>query len=249
MTAKWIEGTVVGQRRWTDRLYSLQVEADVGAFEAGQFTKLALGVHGEMVARPYSFVNPPRQRPYEFYYVEVPDGPLTPRLAKLEARDVVFLAPNPSGFLVLSEVPDADTLWLIATGTGIGPFLSILGTETPWTRYRHCVLVHAVRHANELTYGDTIGAIAARRGEQFRMVPFVSREPHPGALEGRIPPAIGDGRLERAAGGLELCMKTSQVMICGNPDAVGGITDALKARGMKKHRRRDPGHITVENYW
>ena len=248
MSAKWIEGTVVGQRRWTDSLYSLQVRAAVGPFEAGQFTKLALGIDGEMVARPYSFVNPPREQPCEFYYVVVPGGPLTPRLARLEPMDVVFLAPNPSGFLVLSEVPDADTLWMISTGTGIGPFLSILRTDTPWSRYRHCVLVHAVRHADELVYRDTLDAIAAQRGDRFRMVRFVSRAVHPGALAGRVPAAIADGRLERAAG-LELSAATSQVMLCGNPDAVADTTEALKARGMKKHRRRDPGQITVENYW
>lgn len=247
-TAKWIEGTVVGQTRWTDRLYSLKVEADVGVFEAGQFAKLALGIDGEMVARPYSFVNPPRERPCEFYYVIVPGGPLTPRLARLEPRDAVFLAPNPSGFLVLSEVPAAETLWLLSTGTGIGPFLSILRTETPWTRYRRCVLVHAVRHAPELTYRDTIAAIAAKRGDAFAMVSFVSREAHPDALAGRIPAAIADGRLERAAG-CALDAGSSQVMICGNPDAVNDITETLKARGMKKHRRRDPGQITIENYW
>lgn len=248
MTAKWIEGTVVGQRRWTDRLRSLQVDAEVGAFEAGQFTKLALDVAGERVARPYSFVNPPHARPLEFYYVEVDGGPLSPRLMQLGAGDTVLLAPNPSGFLVLSEVPAADTLWLLATGTGIGPFLSILSTETPWTRFRHCVLVHAVRHAQELTYRDTLDQLAARRGERLRVLPMVSRERHPGALEGRMPAAIADGRMERAAG-LALGPATSQVMICGNPGAVTDTLDTLKARGMKKHRRRDPGHITVENYW
>jgi ferredoxin--NADP+ reductase len=248
VSARWIEGTVVAQRRWTERLFSLQVRADIRPFEAGQFTKLALGVAGEMVARPYSFVNPPREQPCEFYYVVVPEGPLTPRLARLEPNDVVFLAPNPSGFLVLSEVPDANTLWMLSTGTGIGPFLSILRTETPWSRYRHCVLVHAVRHPDELVYRDSLDAIAAQRGERFRTVRFVSRAVHPGALEGRVPAAIVDGRLERAAG-LALAAASSQVMLCGNPDAVTDMTEVLKARGMKKHRRRDPGQITVENYW
>jgi ferredoxin--NADP+ reductase len=246
--SKWIEGTVVGQRQWTDRLYSLQVDADIGSFEAGQFAKLALAVNNEMVARPYSFVNAPRERPYEFYYVVVPEGPLTTKLARLERLDAIYLAPGASGFLVLSEVPDAETLWLFSTGTGIGPFLSILKTDTPWNRYRHCVLVHAVRHAAELTYRETIAALAAKHGPRFSMVSFVSREPHPGALAGRIPAAIADGRLEAAAG-RELSAATSQVMICGNPDAVTDITETLKARGMKKHRRRDPGQITVENYW
>src|SRR6185295_3891822 len=147
---KWIEGTVVNQKRWTQNLFTLQVEAEVAAFEAGQFAKLALEVEGEMVARPYSFVNAPKERPHEFYYVLLPEGPLTQRLCRLEAGDAIFLAPRPSGFFVLSEVPDAANLWLLATGTGIGPFLSILKTEAPWQRFREVVLVHAVRHADEL---------------------------------------------------------------------------------------------------
>ena len=96
--SKWIEGTVVGQTRWTDRLYSLKVDADIGPFEAGQFAKLALAVNNEMVARPYSFVNAPKERPYEFYYVVVPEGPLSSRLARLEPLDPVFLAPAASGY-------------------------------------------------------------------------------------------------------------------------------------------------------
>src|SRR5437899_8643827 len=126
---KWVEGTVVNQKRWTETLFTLQVEADVAAFEAGQFAKLALGVEGEMIARPYSFVNAPKERPHEFYYVTLPDGPLTQRLCKLEAGKAIYLAPRPAGFLVLSEIPDGENLWLISTGTGIGPFLTILKSE------------------------------------------------------------------------------------------------------------------------
>ena len=245
---KWVEGTVVRQKRWTQTLFSLQVEADVAAFEAGQFAKLALAVEGEMVARPYSFVNAPKERPYEFYYVTLPDGPLTQRLSKLEAGHAIHLAPRPAGFLVLSEIPDGENLWLISTGTGVGPFLSILKSEAPWQRFRRVVLVHAVRYAEELTYRDSISRLLDEHGEQMRMVSFVSRESTPGALHGRIPLAIEEGRLEAAAG-VALSADASQVMICGNPDMVTDTSAALARRGMKKHRRREPGHITVENYW
>ena len=245
---KWVEGTVVGQKRWTERLYSLKVDAEIAAFEAGQFAKLALAVDAEMVARPYSFVNAPKERPYEFYYVTLPDGPLTQRLCRLESGDALWLAPRPSGFLVLSEVPDVANLWLVATGTGIGPFLSILKTETPWQRFRQVVLVHAVRHADELTYRETIDALLARHGERMRMVSFVSRENKAGALHGRVPAAIEDGRLEAAAG-VPLSAAESHVMICGNPEMVTDTSAALARRGMKKHRRREPGQITIENYW
>jgi ferredoxin--NADP+ reductase len=246
--SKWLEGRVVGQNRWTDRLCSLQVSAPLGRFEAGQFTKLALDIAGERVARPYSLVNPPGSEPQEFYYNVVAAGPLSPRLAALGAGDAVFLSPNPAGFLVLAEVPEAENLWLIATGTGLGPFLSILRTEAPWQRFKQVILVHATRTAAEQAYGDTIAAIGVARGGQFRRIAFVSREKAAGALEGRVPAAIRDGRLERAAQA-ELSEARSHAMLCGNPEMVAEVTAALAERGMRKHRRRAPGHISLETYW
>ena len=246
--SRWLEGRVVGQKHWTDRLLSLQVAAPLGPFQAGQFVKLALDVAGERVARPYSFVNPPGMEPHEFYYNIVAEGPLTPRLAALSAGDQVYVAPGIAGFLVLSEVPDAENLWLLATGTGLAPFLSILRVEETWKRFGRVVLVHATRTAEEQVYGELLDAVAGARGERFRRVAFVSREKAPGALEGRIPAAIADGRLERAAA-TELSAARSHAMLCGNPQMVTDVTATLLARGMRKHRRRAPGHITVETYW
>ncbi len=244
----WLDGRVAGQTRWTERLFSLRVEAPFGAFQAGQFVKLALDVGGERVARPYSLVNPPGSELLEFYYNVVAAGPLSPRLAALQAGDAVSVAASPAGFLVLAEVPEAENLWLIATGTGLGPFLSILRTDEPWRRFRQVVLVHATRTAAEQAYGDVLTAVAAERGEQFRRIAFVSRERSPGALEGRVPAALRDGRLERAAG-TELSAARSHAMLCGNPEMVADATAALAERGMRKHRRRAPGHISVETYW
>lgn len=246
--AKFIEGRVVGQRRWTEHLLTLQVDAAPIPFEAGQFVKLALPVEGEMLARAYSIASAPEARPYEFLYVIVPDGPLTTRLARLRSGDPVWLSARAVGFLVLSEVPDAQALWLLATGTGIAPFLSILNSEAVWRRYPRVVLVEAVRHAEELAYREAIERLKQDHPGRFFSVVFVSREQAPGALTGRIPQAIADGRLEAAAG-VPLTAETSQVMICGNPDMVTDSVQALAQRGMKKHRRRSPGHITVENYW
>ncbi len=246
--SKWLEGRVVGQTRWTDRLCSLRVRAPFGPFTAGQFTKLALDVGGERVARPYSLVNAPGAAPLEFYYNVVQAGPLSPRLAALEAGDAVHVAPNPAGFLVLREVPEAENLWLISTGTGLGPFLSILRTDEPWRRFARVTLVHATRSAADQAYRGTIADIARERGAQFGFVAFVSREAVDGALGGRVPEAIRDGRLERAAQA-ELSAARSQVMLCGNPAMVSDASAALEERGMRKHRRRAPGHITVETYW
>ena len=246
--AKFIEGKVIELHRWTGQLVSLKVAADPIAFEAGQFTKVALPVDGKMLARAYSFASPPHAPHYEFYYVIVPDGPLTPLLGRLQPGDAVWLSPHAVGFLVLSEVPDAENLWLLATGTGIAPFLSILRSDTAWRRYRRVVLVEAVRHAGELAYREELQRLKREHEGRFDAVTFVSREQAPGALAGRIPRAILDGRLEAAAG-TALSAADSQVMICGNPDMVTDSVQALAQRGMKKHRRRSPGHITVENYW
>src|SRR5437879_11400660 len=147
MSTQWLEAKVLENRHWTDTLFSLRVAGPSLAFEAGQFVRLGLDIDAERIARPFSFVNPPADRVHEFYGIVVPGGPLSPTLARLQPGDTLYLAPNPAGFLVLSEVPDAETLWLISTGTGIAPFLSILSTGAPWRGFRTVVLVNAVRQA------------------------------------------------------------------------------------------------------
>jgi len=251
MTA-WIEGRVAARRAWTDTLYSLEVEAPALTFVAGQFARLALpappGEKDPMVGRPYSFVNPPGAPRHEFYFNVVPGGPLSPRLAALDPGDSLWLGPRANGFFSIPEVPAADALWCISTGTGIGPFLSILRTADPWAKFERVVLVHAVRHANALNYGDVIAGVARERAGAFSFVPIVSREPHPGALPGRIPALVEDGRLESRAG-VPLTADNAHAMLCGNPAMVDDVQAALAKRGMRRHRRKEPGHITLETYW
>lgn len=250
--AAWVEGRVAGRRQWTPELFSLAVDAPQVSFVAGQFARLALpGLPGDaepMVGRPYSFVNPPHVQPHEFYVIVVPGGPLSPRLAALVAGDAIWLGARANGFFSAPEVPPAEVLWCLATGTGIGPFLSMLRTPDTWERFERVVLVHAVRQAVELTYRDAITEIESARPGAFTYVPMVSRQAHPGALGGRIPAAIDDGRLEARAG-LALSPENSQVMLCGNPAMVEDAQATLLRRGMKRHRRREPGHVTVETYW
>jgi len=243
----WLQGKVIENKAWTDTLFSLRVEAPMPRFEAGQFVRIGLDVAGERVARPFSFVNAPEDPVLEFYGVIVPEGPLSPRLARLAPGDALWVADNPAGWLILSEVPPAEELWLVATGTGLAPFLSILRTAAPWQRYRRILLVHAARFAKELVYSDLILEFEKEHGDRFRSIKFVSREKAPRALEGRIPAAIADGRLEAA--GAPIAPERSQFMLCGNPAMLKDMQAALAARGLKKHRRRSPGQVTVESFW
>jgi ferredoxin--NADP+ reductase len=235
-----------------DTLHTLLVDAPQLAFVAGQFARLALpappGSKDPMVVRPNSFVNPPWRAPHEFYFNVLPEGPLSPRLAALGVGDKVWLAPRASGMFTISETASADTLWCLSTGTGIGPFLSMLRTEDPWDKFGNVVLVHAVRHAIDLTYREEIGGIARAHEGRFRYVPMVSRDAHPDALAGRIQAAIEDGRLE-ARVALPLTAENAHAMLCGNPAMVDDVQKVLAMRGMRRHRRKEPGHITLETYW
>lgn len=246
--ASWNEGRVIDHKHWNDKLHSLYVESDIALYQAGQFTKIGLEVNGEIVGRPYSLVNAPQRRPLEFYYIEVPDGPLTSRLTELKAGDSIFVAPRANGFMIIDEVPPARHLWLIATGTGIGPFLSILDTDQPWQRFERVVLVYAVRTLAELSYQQRIAQLQAHHAEQFTFVPIISREVADFALPGRIPQRFADGTLEARAG-IKVTSEDSQIMLCGNPQMVEDTMLLLSERGLKKHKRKDPGQITVESYW
>ncbi|MCC6302445.1 MAG: ferredoxin--NADP reductase [Gammaproteobacteria bacterium] len=244
----WIQGRVVGKHHWTDELYSLRIEAAVEPFRAGQFTRLALDIDGERVGRPYSYVNAPDEHPLEFYFITIPHGPLTDRLRQLRIGDPIWVGARAGGFFTLAAVPDARHLWLFASGTALGVFLSQLKTDEPWRRFDKIILAHGVRTAGELTYRNEIARFSETHGERFVYVPFVSREETDFALSGRIPDAILDGRLERRAG-VALTATTCQVMICGNPDMVRDTAAVLEGRGLKKNRRTEPGQITTENYW
>jgi ferredoxin--NADP+ reductase len=252
VVSAWVEGRVESLVRWTGELISVRVAAPEVKFVAGQFARLALpappGEKEPMIGRPYSFVNPPHRAPHEFYFIIVPGGPLTPRLAALQPGDALWLGPRANGFFTIAELPPAETLWCLATGTGLGPFLSMLRTDEPWEKFGRVVLVHGVRYVRELTYPDAIAEIRGPRGGAFTYIPMVTREAHAPALAGRIPAAIEDGRLEARAS-LALTAENAHVMLCGNPAMVDDVQLVLDRRGMRRHRRREPGHISLETYW
>ncbi|EMF5056151.1 ferredoxin--NADP(+) reductase [Serratia marcescens] len=247
--AEWVNGKVTQVKQWTDGLFSLVVNAPIDPFTAGQFAKLALEIDGERVQRAYSYVNAPDDTNLEFYLVTVPEGKLSPRLSQLQPGSDVMVTKEAAGFFVLDEVPDCDTLWMLATGTAIGPYLSILQQGAGLERFNNLVLVHAARFARDLSYLPLMQQLQQRYNGKLRIQTVVSREEAPGSLTGRVPALIEDGRLE-AAIGLTIDAETSHVMLCGNPQMVRDTQQTLKDhRQMRKHLRRKPGHITSEHYW
>lgn len=244
----WIEGKIESNRHWTENLFSLRIDADIPPFKAGQFTSLALDIDGERIARPYSFLSSPEERPLEFFFYTATGGALSNALVELKCGDNIWVKNQANGFFVLEEIPQAQELWMLGTGTGVAPFLSILGTEEPWQRFEKIVLIYAVRHASDLRYQERIDALLEQHPDKFYFQPFVSREEVTGAIHGRIPAAIANGSL-MAATGIDIAPEKSHFMLCGNPDMVKDVTELLKSRDFRKNRRRTPGHITTENYW
>lgn len=245
--ADWLQAKVEEKISWNQRLFSLRLKVAFNAFEAGQFVRVALDIDGERIARPYSLVNRPGDDCLEIYFNIVPEGPLSPRLAALETGDEIFVSDRANGFLTVSEVPECRHLWMLATGTGVGPFLSILKTPGVWQRFEKVVLGYSVRDRSELSYNAIIEQVEQAHAGQFSFVPFVTRESLPGVINQRIPASILDGSFEGAAG-ITINADDSHVMMCGNSAMISEVTEVLTHRGMRKHRRREPGHITTEKY-
>ncbi len=243
----WVRAKVIGKHQWAEGLYSLQFDAPIADYVAGQYIKVALDIEGERVGRPYSLVNAPQDRPLEIYFNEVQGGPLTPPLSALNPGDEVWLTATASGIFTLETVAPTDHLWMLATGTGLGVYLSILRSPDPWERFQRVVLVHGVRLGADLAYAEILREIARQRGERFTFIPAVSREPWNGALAGRITDLLTSGELEAHAG-LTIDPATSHVMLCGNSAMIKDAKVILEARRLIRHRRHAPGHYTTEQY-
>lgn len=242
---KWTTATVTGQRVWDDGLFTLQLDAQP-EFVPGQFASLGLEDGDEVVKRAYSIASTPRA-PLEFYIVRVDGGALTPRLAALKPGDPVLLWHKISGGFTLSDEQEADVLWLIGTGTGMAPYVSMLRHGCPFRKHRRVVVVHGARTASQLGYRAEFEAAAARHPVTY--IPALTREDAPGTLRGRIPDLLASGLLEEAAG-VRAGPQSHHVMLCGNPDMVKGMMDQYHQRDMfLKTPRRPEGTIHIEKYW
>ncbi|ESQ97288.1 ferredoxin--NADP reductase [Pseudomonas sp. NP21570] len=239
----------------TPNLFTLRTSRDPGfRFTAGQFARLGVRKpSGCIVWRAYSMVSAPHDEFLDFFSIVVPDGEFTSELSRLAVGDELLVDKQAFGFLTLDRFPDGRDLWLLATGTGIAPFLSILQDFEAWQRFERIILVYSVREARELAYQQLIAELPQRDyleglGSKLLYMPVVTREQIPGALHGRITTLIENGELERAAD-LQLAPEHSRIMLCGNPQMIEDTRAVLKARDLNLAMTRRPGQVAVENYW
>jgi len=252
---KFTRQTLTEVRVWSPSLFSLRCTRDPGfRFRAGQFVRLGVRkASGCIVWRAYSMVSAPHDEHLEFFSIVVPGGEFTGELSRLKAGDELLVEKQATGYLTLDRFPDGRDLWLIGTGTGLAPFLSILQDLEAWQRFEHIVLVYSARDRGELAYQTLIAELPQREwlegaGRKLRYIPVVTRERVPGALNTRITRLIESGELERAAG-LKLAPEHSRIMLCGNPQMIEDTRAVLKARDLNLALTRRPGQVAVENYW
>lgn len=246
--SNWVEARVKDIVWWNESLFSLIVNADIEPFKAGQFTKLSMIANDKRIARAYSYVNAPQSSDLEFYLINVKDGVLSSHLATLKPGDTVLIERRASGFFTLDEVPNSEQLWMLSTGTAIGPFLSMLQQQQVWQQFKYINLVHGVRYNNDLSYQALIEELITAHPAQLNYIPVVSRETPVKGLYGRITDAIQSSDLFNEVN-LSATPDNAQFMVCGNPQMVKDTTELLINRNFKRNRRREPGHITVEQYW
>ncbi len=246
--ATWLSGEVVENTQWSANLFSLKIRTSPLVFSAGQFIKVGLDVNDKVLARPYSLVNTPDDSLLEIHFNRVENGLLSPLLADLNVGDNVKISERATGLLTLDEVPDVPYLWLIATGTGVGPFVSILKTSAPWQRFKKIILGYSVKTVENQAYMDDFFTLQQQHPEQFCFMPFVTRENAPKATNTRITTSIKKGELEKQVG-ITLAADSSHIMLCGNSTMVGDVTALLEERGLRRHTRREPGQIATEKYY
>jgi len=252
---KFTRQTLLDVHSLTPNLFTLRTTRDPGfRFRAGQFARLGVTkADGSTVWRAYSMVSSPHDEFLEFFSIVVPGGEFTSELSRLEVGDTLLVERQAFGYLTLDRFVDGRDLWLLATGTGLAPFLSILQDFEVWEKFERIILVYSVREARELAYRDLIEGLARRDylvefAHKLQFIPTVTRESYTGALNGRITTLIENGELERAAG-VALTPEHSRVMLCGNPQMIDDTRKVLKLRDMNLSLSRRPGQVAVETYW
>ena len=244
---------VLAVHHWSDTQFSFTTTRDRALrFENGQFVMVGLPVEGRPLLRAYSIASANYEEHLDFLSIKVPDGPLTSKLQHVQPGDIVLVSRKPTGTLVLADLTPGKRLYLLGTGTGAAPFLSLISDPELYERFAVVVLVHGVRWARETDVVQT--RIARLRGHellgsrvraQLRYYPTVTREPH--VQRGRLTTLIESGHLARALDLPPLDPATDRVMVCGSAAMLGDTAALLDARGFHvSPRSGEPGDYVIE---
>lgn len=247
--SEWIPGKITQIKYWTDQLFSIHVTAKINTFIPGQFTKIGIQTHNKFIKRAYSYLNSSNNQNLEFYIVKIPSGLLTPKLHNLNVGDTLMISKKSYGKFILSEIPTCKNLWMIASGTGISPYLSILQSfDKRLNNFSKIILIHAVRYLKNLNYLFILNRLKNFYKNQLIVQTILSREYSPHSLFGHIPDLIENHFLEK-----KINLNINQhdhIMLCGNPKMITNTKNILyKKYGMTTHSYKKTGHITQERYW
>lgn len=244
--------TVLSVRHWNDTLFSFTTtRSRTLRFKNGHFLMVGLEVEGKPLLRAYSVASPNYEEHLEFYSIKVQNGPLTSRLQHLKVGDQVLVGQKPVGTLVVSNVMPGKRLYLLSTGTGLAPFLSIIRDPETYERFEHVVVAHGVRHINDLAYSDYIKNelpqheyIGEQVKSQLKYYPTVTREPFEN--QGRLTQLLESGKLCADLGLPPLDPEHDRVLVCGGPRMLEDLVQLLEARGFKEGSSHEPAHYTIE---
>jgi len=235
--------TVLRVQHWNDDLFSIVTTRDAGfRFENGQFVMLGLMVDGKPLMRAYSLASPNWAETLEFFSIKVADGALTSRLQHVQPGDQILLSRKPTGTLLIDDLHPGRCLYLLATGTGLAPYLSIVQDPATYERFEHVIVAHGVRESDDLAYAKLLSQDLAKHeylgpmvSKQLHYYPAVSREAHP--HQGRLTTLFDQGRINRDLGLPDIDPAKDRAMLCGSPSMLSDFRTLLDARGFAVTKR------------
>jgi ferredoxin--NADP+ reductase len=243
---------VLSVRHWTDRLFSFRTTRTPSfRFRSGQFVMMGLEGGGKPLLRAYSLASAHYDDELEFFSIKVPDGPLTSRLQHLKEGDEVLIGRKPTGTLIVDNLKPGRTLFLLGTGTGLAPFLSIVRDPEAYERFERIVVAHGVRWIKDLAYGDFLANDLPRdefvgdlAREKLIYYPTVTREPF--RNQGRLSLALTTGKLTETPGAPPVDAAQDRFMLCGSPAMLADLRAILDARGFEEGNHGEPGDYVIE---
>ena len=246
------EETVLSVHHWTRRLFTFTTTRDAALrFSNGHFTMIGLRVDGKPLLRAYSIVSANYEDHLEFLSIKVPDGPLTSRLQHLKVGDKIIVGKKPTGTLVIDYLFPGKRLYLLSTGTGLAPFMSIIRDPETYERFGQVILVHGVRQVDELAYHDVLTehlpaheVLGELVSSQLRYYPTVTRETY--RTMGRVTGLMESGKLFTDLQVPALDAENDRVMICGSPGMLRELKQVLHNKGFVEGSTSTPGHFVIE---